>query len=372
MCTVKAMRAREVLWPGGAYCERLASLASDDPIRSPGFLRARYDAFGDPDRDPILVAESGDRLLGILALNQRRQGPAKLWRIAPSTTNGHSRYTALALDPEAPPVTIDRLLDAAATSASWYILALGDMPAEQAERVASWGARNRLKVEAGPELTSPVIEFGADRTAAVPARSKTTRRMERALAREGELTLHVVTGPDALADAYHEYLAAELHSWKAERGEPLTADPRITRFYSSLMDLSGQAACGYIHFLRLDGNPIAACISLVSGKALVTIKCFFDDRLRRFGAGTILDHQFIEWIANETDIERVDFYTPLEHYLPFGNRIEHYRSVTLSQQRPGRAQAVQALRAARRGYRLTIAAVREAGGRLALLPSRGS
>ena len=332
MVTAYSIPAVKALALGSTRYQQLSVLTRDDPSRSPAWQRAWYLAFGDIDHDPVvLVEDEGARLCGFLALHWAKPrfigDPVRRLR---STTNGHSAYTALSVSPRRPEV-LHSLLDAGALL-PWDQMELVAVQAPLAERVAEWARSRGLIAQLGGKRSTPVFSFnrtGSNRspTSGFPARSPQTRSRERALERQGTLVLEVVNIPTDLRHALEEYLEAESRSWKAGSGELLTADPFITRFYRELVEAADDRTRPVIHFLRLDGNVIAARFSVLKDGMLVANKTFFDDALRRSAPGIILEHRFLEAVAENPAVDHIDFYTRMQHYDAFANRHEDFQNI---------------------------------------------
>jgi CelD/BcsL family acetyltransferase involved in cellulose biosynthesis len=327
---VRAVGVRQALDQEAALRWDWDALSRDDPTRSALWQLAWYRAFGDVQRDPVFVAEEGERsrVIGLLPLHWDRSGPRGALRVLASTTNGHSGYTALLLR-EGCPAALGALLDGAVKLPAWDVLKLDGVRDDDVARISAWGRERGIAVDIVNPQTTAILTFGDDRAASIPARTRKTRSRERQLGEIGKLEFSVVSEPERVRTAFRDYLDAERKSWKARDGELLTSTPRITRFYQELIAGSDDCAGVWLHLLKLDGAIIAGSCSVRKDGGMVANKSFFDERYKKYAPGTIMEHRILESLASDRRVRRVDFYTSLDHYRHFTNHVEGFHDVRI-------------------------------------------
>lgn len=326
--------------PGSPDASALSALASDSPVRGPEWLRAWYGAFGDVERDPVLLVEDEGRLVGALALTRTSRLGGSLRRLS-STTNGHSQYAALLIDRASPGPVADALLEALEARTDWDMLRLQGLDAGDAALLEERVLARKLAVDLEHIFANHVLRL-------IPAgegHAKAAKRLERrlrSLRQAGAVTIDVANGPSALA-ALAEYTAAESRSWKAAGGELLASDPAILDFYRALAD----GADLHVYLLRVDGAVIAGLCTIPTGGSVVALKVFFDADFARYSPGTILLHRVSKDAAADPAIGAVDFHSPRDAYRPLSNDVRVSLDLTLWS-RTSRARAGRFARGVRR------------------------
>ena len=245
------------------------------------------------------------------------------------------RPTARALTPRSCSIPPPRprfcpgLLDAAFDAGRADVLRLRKLPeALPPALTTAAGALGAAAVLERP-FESAALRFGPDRAASLPPRAAKTLKRERALAAQGRLAFEAVEDPADLPAALDAYLAAEGRSWKREAGVTLDANPATPGFYRALIASPDPELRVAIHFLTLDGAPIAGRICLARGRRLVPIKIFHDEAFARFAPGVILRHRSLEHIAAAGAIAEIDYANGSDHVRPFANAVERYADLSL-------------------------------------------
>lgn len=326
--------------PGSTDAQALSALASDSPARGPEWLRAWYGAFGDIERDPVLLVEDEGRLVGALALTRTSRLGGSL-RLLSSTTNGHSQYAALLIDRASPGPVADALIEALVARTDWDMLRLQGLDAGDAALLEERALARKLAVDLEHIFANHVLRLSS----ASEGRAKTAKRLERqlrSLRQAGAVTIDVASGPSALA-ALSEYTAAESRSWKAAGGELLASGPAILAFYRALAD----GADLHVHLLRVDGVVIAGLCTIPTGGGVVALKVFFDADFAKYSPGTILLHRLSADAAIDPAVGSVDFHSSREAYRPLSNDVRVSLDLTLWS-RTLRARAGRFVRAVRR------------------------
>jgi CelD/BcsL family acetyltransferase involved in cellulose biosynthesis len=102
---------------------------------------------------------------------------------------------------------------------------------------------------------------------------------------------------DQLADfdeAYEMLLTVEKNSWKQANGTAITAIERQTNFYRNMSRGAASAGRLHLHFLMIDGAPVAYNLGCVVGDRYSYLKTSFDETVRSLGASTYLRAHLVE------------------------------------------------------------------------------
>lgn len=102
---------------------------------------------------------------------------------------------------------------------------------------------------------------------------------------------------DELADfdgAYEMLLAVEKNSWKQAHGTAITAVGRQLAFYGDMS--RGAAARGrlHLHFLTVEGAPVAYNLGYIAGDCYSYLKTSFDEGFRALSVSTYLRAHLVE------------------------------------------------------------------------------
>ncbi|MDO6460120.1 GNAT family N-acetyltransferase [Granulosicoccaceae sp. 1_MG-2023] len=122
---------------------------------------------------------------------------------------------------------------------------------------------------------------------ATPVPGKMRRNLRRLRKKCGEVSVTVADTPETLAGAYQEFLRIEASGWKGDKKTAIARDEDLRRFYEALqVRTAGLGA--EIHILHLDGQAVAAQLTLRSGGLLSLLKIGFDEAYAQVSPGSIL------------------------------------------------------------------------------------
>jgi len=255
------------------------------------------------------VVQRGPELLAVLPLVRHRIG---FWRTAavgwstPFTTNG----TPL-VDGEALQVGIEGLLDGLAAHSGPVMLPLVDL-----DHPVVRALRDSLRAREWPscEIASferPVLErresFDAYASRHLSgSRRKSLRRRRSKLAEVGALTFASVTEGSALAKAVEDFLVLERAGWKGSRGTALASRPATIRLARTLFESRGGPVTPRADMICLDGRPIAVSLAFVCGGTAHLLKTAFDESLRAYAPGIVLEAEIVRACHEERFADRLD------------------------------------------------------------------
>ena len=137
-------------------------------------------------------------------------------------------------------------------------------------------------------------------TAALPNKKrKELRRQARRLGEHGNVTVERVSTPDAMAQFAEEFLTLEAASWKGREGSALASSARHARFFRESM--AGAARLGRVEglSLRLDGQPVAMLVTLLTPPGSFSFKTAFDERYARCSPGVLLQKENLDLLERE-------------------------------------------------------------------------
>ncbi|MCG6122288.1 MAG: GNAT family N-acetyltransferase [Microvirga sp.] len=136
------------------------------------------------------------------------------------------------------------------------------------------------------------------------SRRKSLRRLRNGLAGQGVVSCDVLTGD--FGTAVEDFLALESSGWKGRRGTALADDPRATAMLRALFGDAATSATRRVDRLMVDGRPVAMSMSLVQDGVAVLWKTAFDESLRRFAPGIVLEDEIVARLHEEPDLRRLD------------------------------------------------------------------
>ena len=126
------------------------------------------------------------------------------------------------------------------------------------------------------------------------------------LAKRARCNRTTVNEPDAVREAFEDFLALEASGWKGREGTALlsdAADAQYARGMIAALAANGEAA---IHSLTLDGRPVSMQVVLRSGRTAFTWKTAYDEALHDFSPGTLLLEDYTASLLADRDIDQVD------------------------------------------------------------------
>lgn len=130
-------------------------------------------------------------------------------------------------------------------------------------------------------------------------RGKDLRRRRRRLAEAGGVEHRSVVAGPGLAEAIDAFLELERHGWKGARGTALACKPNTRAFAHALFGDHGGPVVPRADLLLLAGRPIAASLALVCRGTAVLMKTAYDESLRPFAPGLLLEDEIVR-AAHET------------------------------------------------------------------------
>ncbi|MBJ2120380.1 GNAT family N-acetyltransferase [Arthrobacter sp. MSA 4-2] len=270
------------------------------PYLRPGWFRAWMGAFWPGQPLQVLTARRAGELVALLPLMDTRLG----FR-APVNAETPG-FELLSTDDAAIRALVPLLLE----SASRVDLRFMPVGAPEEAFVAAAG-------EQGCRVTRDVIRrsvytdvtqsWETVRTEVLGrSRRKGMAHSRRKLAELGELSSTVHDGKEDLHDLLHQALALEAAGWKGSEGTAILSRPSTAQFYQELAAWAADQGLLRLHFLRLDGKPIAFKLTLEQSGVVYSLKASYDERLRQYGPGFLMSEEVLAYASAQPHLRTVE------------------------------------------------------------------
>ena len=132
------------------------------------------------------------------------------------------------------------------------------------------------------------------------------QRSGRRLADLGALLFTASREPHAVLAELEDFLALEVGGWKGKAGTAAASNDEARAFFKSAVAVLAVEGKVQIDRLLLDGKPIAAAITLLSGAGAWYWKIAYDEKLARYAPGMLLTAALTEQLAEDETIARTD------------------------------------------------------------------
>jgi len=147
----------------------------------------------------------------------------------------------------------------------------------------------------------------ADYFASRPSQVRNTiiRKLKK-VRRDHNLDFHLYRSTDDLSEGLIDYQTIYAGSWKLPEAHPEFIPQLIRRF----ADTNGLR----LGVLRIDGEPAAAQIWLVTGRRATIYKLAYADKFASLSAGSILTKMMFDWVLENDQIAEIDYGIGSEPY----------------------------------------------------------
>ena len=135
------------------------------------------------------------------------------------------------------------------------------------------------------------------------------KRQEKRLAETGKLEHVALCAREDLARWIEEFLALEASGWKGKRGTAFGCSGHHRRFATEVLTGAFERGKLLMVGMNLDGRPIARFCVLTAGEGAIAFKTAFDERLRKYGPGTLVVRDVIGAFHERPELEWMDSYT---------------------------------------------------------------
>ena len=146
------------------------------------------------------------------------------------------------------------------------------------------------------------------------------------LRREGSLVFRTTRGGSQLESDLDRFFSLEGSGWKGRAGSAIRSDPRSLSLFTDFARAAARRGWLRLHFLELDGVPVAGDYGCVLGGGSFLIKTAFDERYARLSPGLALRAEAIRAAIDE-GLDFYDFLGQTEWYKLRWTRELHERVV---------------------------------------------
>jgi CelD/BcsL family acetyltransferase involved in cellulose biosynthesis len=264
------------------------------PFLTIQWLAAWWRAFGS-GRFTCLVVRDGRDSLRAGACCRRLSGG----RLAAAANTHSGDWDVVAVDPHARQV----LWQALAGLGAGAVHLAGIRSRESLEEADQEFHTSGYSTVQAPGVRSPYLELPESWDDLLASVSRNLRsqlgRRRRLLQREGRLVFRTTVGGEELERDLATFLRVESSGWKAGTGTSILSDPRTERLYMDFAKAAAAAGWLRLHFLELDGVPVAADLNCAFAGGMFLMKTGFDERYRRFSPGLVLRGEVLRAAVQE-------------------------------------------------------------------------
>ena len=131
------------------------------------------------------------------------------------------------------------------------------------------------------------------------SRRKWIARQRRQLCEMGDLTFDVHDGGAQLRDLLDEGLELEAAGWKGSQTTAILSNPSTTTFYRQLAEWAAANGLLRLHFLRLNGKPLAFEFALEQAGVQHVLKTAYNEEMRRHGPGILILDEGLSYASEQ-------------------------------------------------------------------------
>lgn len=276
--------------------EALAVEQGSSPFQRPGWFGAWQAGFAPRRALRVLTVRREGTLVAALPL-----GLGLLGATAP--VNSETPLLAPVARDAAATAALGAYLPAVAHAVDLRFVPVGD---DESLLVAAAGEASgtvvREVVRASPYVAVDGEWEEHQRCAVSGSRRRSLRSADRRLSALGDLRLDTQDGSKNLDSLLREGFGLEAAGWKGRQGTAVMTQPGTARFYWSLARWAAGEDLLRMHFLRLDGRPIAFSFALEHRGAVFGVKTTYAEDLRSLGPGVLLTHRLVAAAFERPDL----------------------------------------------------------------------
>ena len=287
--------------------DELATRVQATPYLRPGWVEAWWLAFGKGELHIETLRRKG-RLAALLPVADYR-GTLR------SLSNYHSPRAGLLA--EDLPAAVELAQSLYAGSPHRVSLTSLD-PAGSSIKACRWAAEAAgYKVISRPYQRSPYLDISSDWEEYESELSRNLRldlrRAHARLARQGRVSIDVISGLGAADGPLREMFATEAAGWKGTRGTAILSHPNTRNFYTNIARWAAVKGLLRLFFLRLGPHPLAAYYALQDKSACYLLKGGYDTTYRHYSPGKLLLHAVVEHCF-AAHLSRIEFHGDADAY----------------------------------------------------------
>lgn len=123
-----------------------------------------------------------------------------------------------------------------------------------------------------------------------------------------------LTGEDASSAQLPEFAPVEASGWKGRESSAIQASPRHMAFYTTLADRLAEAGWLEWHFLRAEGQAIAANLAVRFNRSVLVWKLAYDEAHKRCSPGGMLFQALVDRTFPDPEIDEINLLTDAPWY----------------------------------------------------------
>jgi CelD/BcsL family acetyltransferase involved in cellulose biosynthesis len=265
----------------------------------------------------VLTVREGGRLVGLLAGHVQGGGAMRPVPTFVAWTHPFAPLSTPLVDREIAAEVVAAMLDCLPELPGAPRVALFPLLAEEgpvagliAEQLAQAG-RNCHRLD--PHMRASLVPAQEAEADPSPKRPKELRRLRRRLSEEGALTHETAVDANAVDTALAGYFAVEAAGWKGRSGSAATQNSSVARFFAGAVTGLASEGKARVDRLKLNGQTIAAAITLFSGRRAWFWKIAYDEAFARFSPGAQLTLDLSEALQSDGSLALVDSCAVADH-----------------------------------------------------------
>jgi GNAT acetyltransferase-like protein len=176
-----------------------------------------------------------------------------------------------------------------------------DRAVEQRGGSSAFFARHARALLAPADARASYLARAVDRK-----KRKELRRQRKRLAEHGSVTSINANAPSTLACALDDFFSLEAQGWKGRAGTAARCDDEIVKFMERAVTALAGEGKARIARLCVDTQPIAAMVTLRSGRTAWCWKIAYDESRARCSPGVQILLDVTEMLLRDHSIERAD------------------------------------------------------------------
>jgi hypothetical protein len=272
------------------------------PFLSFAFIRLWYDCFAAPDQVRIYRVKDGKSTIGFLPMVLRRRSQL---RTLESLTNDHCFHSEPLVrrgcEDRFPAMLLKEIYedrngwDVFRHRFSYSFSRFPGLFGDDLLACSGLSWRRRRQPTYSILLKRPFRDYyHGDLTR---GSRKLFRKYGNRIAREGEVGYRYCQGAEAVK-AWPDFLRIEDSGWKGGAGTSINRiAPNFKRYYQGLVELLADQEALHLHFLELDGEPVAGELCYTEGDVFHAFKTGYDERFKECSPGNFLLMHVIEHVT---------------------------------------------------------------------------
>jgi CelD/BcsL family acetyltransferase involved in cellulose biosynthesis len=281
----------------------------------------------------VFAYHGKNRLVGVLPLIASG-GPLR--RTLRTPHDGHTIAVGPLLQPGDETPVLNDLLRAAWASeprARWIEIADVAASSPMVERLEG---RLHVEVTRRPGSYLPV---DGDQEQYQASLSKNFRSNQRKAANKlkklADVEKAFLAGEDASSAQLPEFAPVEASGWKGREASAIQASPERMAFYTTLADRLAEAGWLEWHFLRAEGQAIAANLAVRFNGSVLVWKLAYDEAYSRCSPGGMLFQALVDRTFPDPDIHEINLLTDAPWYSNWRMEKRDFLRIRLYRKRPG-------------------------------------